>query len=93
MNRRSFLSTLLGGATTLALDPERALWVPGAKTIFIPPAPRTLITLEDWARHRAALDPHLRRIVELLTQSNEIIDDMVLRDGGRKAPLSYALLH
>ena len=35
MNRRSFLSTMLG-AGAFALDPERALWVPGAKLISIP---------------------------------------------------------
>ena len=33
MNRRSFIGTLLGA---LAIDPERLLWVPGKKTIFIP---------------------------------------------------------
>lgn len=35
MNRRGFLSTLLGGAA-MALDPERLLWVPGKKLISIP---------------------------------------------------------
>ena len=38
MNRRSFLASLL---TPLVLDPEKLLWVPGAKTIFIP-KPRQL---------------------------------------------------
>lgn len=39
MNRRGFLGALLG---SLALDPERALWIPGRKLISIPrPA-------EDW---------------------------------------------
>lgn len=37
MNRRSFLSLLGLGAAGLVLDPERLLWVPGAKTIFLPP--------------------------------------------------------
>ena len=37
MNRRSFLSTLALGAAGFALDPERLLWRPGAKTIFLPP--------------------------------------------------------
>ena len=35
MNRRSFLASLLA---TAALDPEKLLWVPGKKTIFIPSA-------------------------------------------------------
>lgn len=36
MNRRGFLNALGLGAAALTLDPERLLWVPGAKTIFIP---------------------------------------------------------
>lgn len=36
MNRRGFLSLLGAGAAALALDPERALWVPGKKLISIP---------------------------------------------------------
>lgn len=44
MNRRGFLRLLgLSAAGALApdltLDPERALWVPGAKTFFLPPTP------------------------------------------------------
>lgn len=39
MDRRSFLSTLAGAAAALAFDPERLLWVPGAKRIFIPATP------------------------------------------------------
>lgn len=34
MNRRTFLELLAAG---FALDPERLLWRPGAKTIFLPP--------------------------------------------------------
>lgn len=42
MNRRSFLSLLGSGALGAAahtLDLDRLLWVPGKKTIFLPPAP------------------------------------------------------
>ena len=35
MNRRGFFG-LLAGAAALALDPEKALWVPGKKLISIP---------------------------------------------------------
>lgn len=48
LNRRQFLSALFGTAAAamvanakpleLVLDPELALWSPGAKTIFIPEA-------------------------------------------------------
>ncbi len=34
MNRRTFIASLIAGAT---LDPERLLWVPGRKKVFIPP--------------------------------------------------------
>src|SRR5438876_9717976 len=36
MNRRGFLSTLLTTSIAAAFDPERLLWVPGKKTLFIP---------------------------------------------------------
>ena len=36
MNRRSFLGILSGSIASFGLDPERLLWMPGAKTIFIP---------------------------------------------------------
>ncbi len=36
MNRRGFLGGLIGAASAMVLDPEKLLWVPGAKTIFIP---------------------------------------------------------
>lgn len=51
MNRRGFLSALLGAVTGAAFDPERALWVPGRKKIFIPPLSRNvIITPESFAR-------------------------------------------
>lgn len=36
MNRRSFLALLSAAAAGAVLDPERLLWVPGQKTIFLP---------------------------------------------------------
>ena len=36
MNRRGFLSALLGTGAAMTLDPERLLWRPGAKLISIP---------------------------------------------------------
>ena len=42
MNRRAFLETLLGSAAALTLDPERLLWLPGEKTVFIPPSIRLI---------------------------------------------------
>jgi hypothetical protein len=43
MNRRGFLTSLLGTAA-VAFDPEKALWVPGKKVISIPsPAKETWV--------------------------------------------------
>jgi hypothetical protein len=36
MNRRGFFSILAGAAAALTLDPEKLLWVPGEKKIFLP---------------------------------------------------------
>ena len=47
MNRRRFLEMLTGAAATMVLDPEKLLWVPGKKTIFIP-KPVIKPTLDDW---------------------------------------------
>lgn len=38
MNRRGFLGALTAAVTGAVLDPEKLLWRPGAKMIFIPPA-------------------------------------------------------
>jgi hypothetical protein len=36
LTRRGFLGTLAAAAAGMALDPERLLWAPGQKTIFLP---------------------------------------------------------
>jgi len=36
MKRRGFLGLFAGAIAGATLDPERALWIPGAKTISIP---------------------------------------------------------
>ena len=41
ISRRGFLSLLPAGVAGLTLDPERLLWRPGAKTIFLP-SPRVV---------------------------------------------------
>jgi hypothetical protein len=46
VNRRGFLGALAAFAAGAVLDPERLLWVPGQKTIFLP-SQNTLID-PDW---------------------------------------------
>lgn len=36
MDRRNFIKVFGAGIAAFGYDPERFLWVPGAKTIFIP---------------------------------------------------------
>ena len=44
MNRRRFLSSSVALIAAGVVDPERLLWVPGQRTIFIPPA----VTISPW---------------------------------------------
>jgi hypothetical protein len=44
MNRRAFLGALGAAIAGATLDPERLLWVPGRKRIFIP-APQPAVFL------------------------------------------------
>jgi hypothetical protein len=37
MHRRAFIQLLSAASLAAAFDPERLLWVPGQKTIFLPP--------------------------------------------------------
>jgi hypothetical protein len=48
MNRRSFIASLTAAAAGFALDPERLLWIPGAKTISIPKLQPYLYTVKMW---------------------------------------------
>ncbi len=69
MNRRAFLSLLGLGATGFVIDPERLLWVPGQKTIFLPPQVRLLSMSE-------IVDMELRRMLpklECLFESDNLL--------------------
>lgn len=48
MDRRAFLGLLSAGVVGLVLDPERALLVPGSKTVFLPPvySHKTYLTID-----------------------------------------------
>ncbi len=50
MRRRGFLGLFAGAITGATLDPERALWISGAKTISIPRP-----TMADFKRDVAAV--------------------------------------
>ena len=46
-SRRGFLALLSGASAAFALDPERALWVPGAKTFSFPARRVEPLTLDE----------------------------------------------
>ena len=63
MNRREWLKLILSGAAGLALDPEKLLWVPGQKTIFIPPG-KILTYSQIVSMEYARIIPHLNNVFE-----------------------------
>jgi hypothetical protein len=46
MNRRDFLKLLLSAPIAYELDIDKLLWVPGEKTIFLPP-PKKILTITE----------------------------------------------
>ena len=63
MNRREWLKLILSGAAGLALDPEKLLWVPGQKTIFIPSG-KILTYSQIVSMEYARIIPHLNNLFE-----------------------------
>ena len=47
MDRREFLTAFGAGIAAFGFDPERLVWVPGAKKIFIPPEKAVEIYSEE----------------------------------------------
>lgn len=74
MNRRGFLQSLIGAAVAIQqLDIEKLLWVPGEKTIFIPPPKiqqyvfiRTLLPPVRWRKLNEGVYP-VRMSIECIT--------------------------
>lgn len=66
MNRRAFISLLMSSAIAHTLDIDKLLWVPGQKTIFIPPVQGfkgmsySAIVAEELSR----ITPHIRQLFE-----------------------------
>jgi len=63
VNRREWLKLILSGAAGLALDPEKLLWVPGQKTIFIPSG-KILTYSQIVSMEYARIIPHLNNVFE-----------------------------
>lgn len=76
MERRGFLKTLFGGAAAAVagtmLDPEKLLWVPGAKTIFLPAGDIAIknVRAATMAEQAQITGEHLLRIKYRAAKSN-----------------------
>lgn len=68
MNRRGFLQRAAMGAAALLIDPERLLWTPGAKKIFIPPVKSMPLVLSapEWVYVQAAWDRQNGEVIKRL---------------------------
>lgn len=74
-NRRQFIQLITSAAAgAYALDPERLLWVPGEKTIFIPP-PRQLI----WASSAGDV-AHTLELIKALPKSDLFLYETIVTD-------------
>lgn len=63
MNRRNFLMLLSTGVLGHTLDLDRLLWIPRAKTIFLPPIKR-LTTAEIIAIEMERIVPSFKKIFD-----------------------------
>lgn len=78
MNRRGFLGALATLAVAHTFDPERLLWVPGAKTFFIPETVRvggvgnTFLTIDMITREALRV---LENNLKLMSHINREYDD------------------
>lgn len=79
MNRRGFLSALLGTASALALDPERALFVPGKKLISIPKFTPALLQVSIVGLHREH-HQFYNRYITIMAEAIIEIQDAHYRD-------------
>jgi hypothetical protein len=80
MQRRQFLGSLAGLASALVLDPEKLLWVPGARLISIPaPVKPEVFRISDM--HMLLLQglrEHLPALVEMSYLQREVTLDFLI---------------
>jgi len=70
MTRRSLLRLLAMGVVGMELDVDRLLWVPGAKTFFLPPARPHTFTHVDWiTREALRLFEHNLALIKMVNRT------------------------
>ena len=73
MERRAFLRWLLAAMGGAVLDPERLLWVPGEKTLFVPP-------VTGWSGHTVVTPDWLAREVLAMLEKNLVFARAINRE-------------
>jgi hypothetical protein len=102
MNRRGFLSALIGTGLSAAIDPERLLWEPGKKLISIPPPKLTPIIATPWPPFkigdtitiagRYAVNPFTREATDQL-QNFKVIEISPSGERARLIPVPSIAIH
>jgi hypothetical protein len=76
MNRRGFIGSLAVFAAQCTLDPEFALWTPGARTFFIPD--RTVRSAEDYYSMQSAWESNAEAIARQIEASRPTLESMMI---------------
>jgi len=70
MERRSFLRLVGMGVLGMELDVDRLLWVPGAKTFFLPPVrPHTFMHMDWITREALRLFEHNLALIKMVNRT------------------------
>lgn len=91
LSRRDFIKLLASGAAAYELDLDRLLWMPGQKTIFIPPDSQTMSLSQIVAIEIERMIPKVRSMFE---RDNKFYHAMVSElkfttEITTKVPISY----
>jgi hypothetical protein len=99
MNRRRFLQMLSAGAFgAMALDVEKLLWVPGAKTIFLPP-PKPVLSFVGLVPGDIFTIDGVYALNPITGEATKWLQDFILADSvtgefyPRRPDISWGIVH
>lgn len=84
MDRRQFIKLIASSAVAAyALDPDKLLWVPGEKKIFIPPAKRLIYASELLESELNSFGVAVRDLSEFHSFFYNVIEGQPYKDRGQ----------
>lgn len=84
MHRRQFIKLITSSAlAAYALDPEKLLWVPGEKKIFIPPARKLIYASELLESELAHFGIAVRDLAEFNSFFYNVVEGLPYRERGQ----------